>query len=68
MKVNRIPAGGRPPGLGVLSQILALYSVYRADGQAARLGVGETLSDAEVLPGFTCPVADVFPRQPAGPA
>ena len=36
-------------------------SVYRADGQAARLGVGETLSDAEVLPGFTCLVADVFP-------
>lgn len=38
-------------------------SVYRADGQAARLGVGETLSDAEVLPGFACPVADVFPRR-----
>jgi Uma2 family endonuclease len=43
-------------------------SVYRAAGQAARLGVGETLSDAEVLPGFACPVADVFPRQPAVPA
>jgi Uma2 family endonuclease len=40
-------------------------SVYRADGQAARLGVGETLSGAEVLPGFTCPVADVFPRHSA---
>jgi Uma2 family endonuclease len=43
-------------------------SVYRADGKAARLGVGETLSGAEVLPGFTCPVADVFPRHPAAPA
>jgi Uma2 family endonuclease len=43
-------------------------SVYRAGGKAARLGVGETLSDAEVLPGFTCLVADVFPRQPAAPA
>jgi hypothetical protein len=37
-------------------------SVYRANGQAARLGVGETLSGAEVLPGFACLVADVFPR------
>src|SRR5215475_3008670 len=43
-------------------------SVYHPDGKAARLGVGETLSGAEVLPGFTCPVADVFPRQPAAPA
>ena len=43
-------------------------SVYRAGGKAARLGAGETLSDAEVLPGFTCLVADVFPRQPAAPA
>ena len=42
--------------------------VSRADGQAARLGASETLSGADVLPGFTCPVADVFPRQPAGPA
>jgi len=40
-------------------------SVYRAGGKAARLGVDETLSDVEVLPGFTCLVADVFPRQPA---
>jgi Uma2 family endonuclease len=40
-------------------------SVYRAHGQAARLGVGEALSDAEVLPGFTCPVAEVFPPQRA---
>jgi Uma2 family endonuclease len=43
-------------------------SIYRTGGKAARLSVGETLSDAEVLPGFTCPVADVFPRHPAAPA
>jgi Uma2 family endonuclease len=43
-------------------------SVYRADGQAARLGAGETLSGEEVLPGFTCPVADVFPRHSTAPA
>jgi Uma2 family endonuclease len=40
-------------------------SVYRADGQAVRLGAGETLSGAEVLPGFACLVPDVFPRHPA---
>jgi Uma2 family endonuclease len=40
-------------------------SVYRADGQAARLGMGETLRGAEVLPGFACLVADVFPRHAA---
>src|SRR2546425_11852292 len=40
-------------------------SVYLAGGKAARLGVDAILSDVEVLPGFTCLVADVFPRQPA---
>ena len=43
-------------------------SVYRAGGKAARLGVGETISDAEVFPGFTCLVADAFPRPSAAPA
>jgi len=43
-------------------------SVYRANGKAARLGVGETLSGEDILPGFTCLVADVFPRHPTAPA
>lgn len=38
-------------------------SIYRVQGQVTRLGVGDLLSDAEILPGFTCPVADVFPPQ-----
>ena len=42
-------------------------SVSRATGEVARLGVGETLGGEKVLSGFTCPVADVFPRQPAAP-
>jgi Uma2 family endonuclease len=41
---------------------------YRAHGEVTRLGVGDTLSDPEVLPGFTCLVADIFPRQRAGSA
>ena len=36
--------------------------VYRASGETTHLRVGETLSGEEVLPGFTCPVAEVFPR------
>lgn len=43
-------------------------SVYRANGESARLGVDDALSDAEVLPGFTCPVAEVFPRPSTTPA
>jgi Uma2 family endonuclease len=43
-------------------------SVYRANGESARLGVGDTLSDPEVLPGFACPVAEVFPGPSAAPA
>jgi len=43
-------------------------SVYRAHGRMERLGVDDTLSDAEVLPGFTCPVLAVFPPQPVGHA
>ena len=36
--------------------------VYRASGEIARLSGGETLSGEDVLPDFTCPVAEVFPR------
>jgi Uma2 family endonuclease len=37
--------------------------VYRAHGQAVRLGIGETLSDEEILPDFACPVVEMFPPQ-----
>jgi len=43
-------------------------SVYRCNGEVARLGIGDALSGVEVLPGFTCPVADVFPRPSTAPA
>ncbi len=35
--------------------------VYRLDGDATRLSVGDQLTGEQRLPGFTCPVADVFP-------
>ena len=34
--------------------------VYRGDRKPARLANGQTLTSADVLPGFSCPVADFF--------
>ena len=33
---------------------------HRDDGTAQRLGLGDTLTGEPVLPGFACPVADIF--------
>ena len=41
--------------------------IYRASGQVTHLSVEDTLSGEEVLPDFTCLVADVFPGQHAPP-
>ena len=35
--------------------------IYRTSGDAARLDVHQMLSGEDVLPGFTCAVADLFP-------
>jgi hypothetical protein len=35
--------------------------VYRASGQVTHPSVEDSLSSEEVLPGFTCPMVDVFP-------
>jgi Uma2 family endonuclease len=42
--------------------------VHRADGTVANLGAGDELSGESVVPGFHCPVADLFtaPRPAAG--
>jgi len=37
-----------------------LVRVYRADGSESLLGAHDLLVGEEVLPGFACPVADVF--------
>jgi hypothetical protein len=34
--------------------------VFRADGTAARLTEGQTLSGENVVPGFSIPVTDLF--------
>jgi len=34
---------------------------YRASDEATRLGIGDILSGEDIMPGFTCPVADVLP-------
>ena len=39
---------------------------YRASDEATRLGIGDALSGEDILPGFTCPVADVFPEVSSG--
>ena len=36
--------------------------VEHADGTARRLGLADTLDGGDVLPGFACPVADLFPK------
>ena len=33
---------------------------YRDDGEVQRFGMGDEFNCEPVLPGFTCPVADVF--------
>ena len=35
--------------------------IYHLCNDATRLGTGETLNGEDILPGFTCPVADIFP-------
>ena len=42
--------------------------VYRADGSSLSLREDDELDGEDVLPGFRCPVRDLFPRPPAAPA
>src|SRR5262249_35249181 len=37
-------------------------TVYRANGEVFTLRVGDTLSGEDVLPGFSCSVAELFPE------
>ena len=39
-----------------------MVMVYRADGGVRRLNADDVLDGEELLPGFHCPVADVFPN------
>jgi Uma2 family endonuclease len=42
--------------------------VYRADGSSGSLRENDELDGEDVLPGFRCPVRDLFPRPPGAPA
>ncbi len=43
--------------------------VYRVDGSVSRLREGDELSGEDVIPGFRCPVSEIFPprQQPTEP-
>jgi len=41
--------------------------VYRPDGSSLSLREDDELDGEDVLPGFRCPVRDLFPRPPAAP-
>lgn len=41
--------------------------VYRRDGTANRLTEAQELSGEDVVPGFSCPVRDLFPPPPPAP-
>jgi Uma2 family endonuclease len=53
-----LTAGGRL--VWVVDRPRRAVTVHRADGSRQQLGVGDTLSGEDVLPGFALPVAEVF--------
>ncbi len=38
--------------------------VYRHDGTVSLLREGDELSGEDIIPGFRCPVASIFPTKP----
>ncbi len=44
----------------VINPRLRLVRVYRADGSLSQLGEGDELPGEDVLPGFRCPVRELF--------
>jgi Uma2 family endonuclease len=48
------------PIVWVLYPGLRVIDVHRADGSSTRLGPGDTLTCAEVLPGFAVAVEELF--------
>jgi Uma2 family endonuclease len=47
---------------------LRRIGVHRADGTISGLGEADELSGEDVVPGFRCPVAALFPARPQAPA
>lgn len=52
------------PLLWVLYPDTRTACVYRANGTVTHLSASDVLSGEEVLPGFSCPLVEVFPQQP----
>ncbi len=48
----------------IVSPRTRAVDVYRADGSASRLHVKDELSGENVVPGFACSVAEIFPKPP----
>lgn len=63
-KVRDYLAAGVPL-IWVVNPDIRTVSIFRADGSAARVIATGTLSGEDVLPGFTCRVAELFPDDPA---
>lgn len=49
------------PLVWVVNLKLRTVMVYRGDGSVSRLRESDELSGEEVIPGFRCPVRDIFP-------
>jgi Uma2 family endonuclease len=56
------------PLIWVINPNLRVVQVYRGDGSGNRLHEGDNLTGEQVLPGFECAVAALFPPAPAGGA
>jgi hypothetical protein len=56
------------PLIWVVHPNVRTIRILRGDGSAATLREGDELSGEDVLPGFTCPVASIFPPKTPPPA
>lgn len=68
-KVAEYLVAGVPLVWVIGSEVRSAY-VYRRDGSVSRLREGDDLDGEDVLPGFRCPLASIFPakQEPKQPA
>ena len=56
------------PLIWIVNPVVRKVRIIRGVGPEATLRDGDTLSGEDVIPGFACPVASIFPPRPAAPA
>ena len=56
------------PLIWVVNPDVRTIRILRGDGSTALLREGQDLSGQDVIPGFTCPVASIFPPRPSAAA